>query len=63
MIGIVSYGTYIPKFRIKIDEIARIWNEDANAIKQSLGVFEKSVPDVDEDTATMAVEASREAVA
>lgn len=63
MIGIVSYGTYIPKFRIKVDEIARIWNEDAEAIKQSLGIFEKSVPDVDEDTATMAVEAGREAVA
>ncbi len=63
MIGIVSYGTYIPRFRIRVDEIARIWNEDANAIKQSLGIFEKSVPDVDEDTATMAVEASREALA
>ncbi|MEM0350339.1 MAG: hydroxymethylglutaryl-CoA synthase [Archaeoglobaceae archaeon] len=63
MIGIVSYGTYIPKFRIKVEEIARIWNEDANAIKQNLGVYEKSVPDVDEDTATMAVEASREAIA
>lgn len=63
MIGIVSYGTYIPKFRIKVDEIARIWNEDADAIKQNLGIFEKSVPDVDEDTATMAVEASREALA
>jgi hydroxymethylglutaryl-CoA synthase len=62
MIGIVSYGTYIPKFRIKVEEIARIWNEDANAIKQNLGVFEKAVPDVDEDTATMAVEAGREAI-
>lgn len=62
MIGIVSYGTYIPKFRIKVEEIARIWNEDPNAIKQSLGVLEKSVPDIDEDTATMAVEAGREAI-
>lgn len=62
MIGIVSYGTYIPKFRIKVEEIARIWGEDPEAIKNSLGVSEKSVPDVDEDTATMAVEAAREAL-
>ncbi|MCS7118900.1 MAG: hydroxymethylglutaryl-CoA synthase [Archaeoglobaceae archaeon] len=62
MIGIVSYGTYIPKFRIRVEEIARMWNEDSNAIKQGLGVSEKSVPDIDEDTATMSVEASREAI-
>lgn len=62
MIGIVSYGTYIPKFRIKVEEIARIWGEDPVAIKSGLGVAEKSVPDIDEDTATMAVEAGREAL-
>ncbi|MCQ4152708.1 MAG: hydroxymethylglutaryl-CoA synthase [Archaeoglobales archaeon] len=62
MIGIVSYGTYIPRFRIKVEEIARIWGENPEAIKNSLGVFEKSVPDLDEDTATMAVEAGREAL-
>lgn len=62
MIGIVSYGTYIPKFRIRVEEIARIWGEDPEAIKNSLGVAEKSVPDLDEDTATMAVEAGREAL-
>lgn len=62
MIGIVSYGTYIPKYRIKVEEIARIWNEDPEAIKNGLGVKEKSVPDLDEDTATMAVEAGREAL-
>ena len=62
MIGIVSYGTYIPKYRIKVEEIARIWGENAESIKSGLGVFEKSVPDIDEDTATIAVEASREAL-
>ncbi|MCS7144031.1 MAG: hydroxymethylglutaryl-CoA synthase [Archaeoglobaceae archaeon] len=62
MIGIVSYGTYIPKYRIKVEEIARIWGEDPEAIKSGLGVKEKSVPDFDEDTATMAVEAGREAL-
>lgn len=61
-VGIVSYGTYIPKFRISCDEIARIWGEDVDTIKNGLGVYQKSVPDVDEDTATISVEAAREAI-
>ncbi len=63
MIGIVSYGSYIPKYRIKVEEIARVWGENAESIKKGLGVYEKSVPDMDEDAATIAVEAAREAVA
>ncbi len=61
-IGIVSYGAYIPRYRIKIEEIAKIWGDDPGAIKKGLKVYEKSVPDIDEDTATMAVEAARNAV-
>jgi len=61
-VGIVSYGTYIPIYRIKVEEIARIWGENAEAIKSGLGIYQKSVPDVDEDTATISVEAAREAV-
>ncbi|WP_094227489.1 hydroxymethylglutaryl-CoA synthase [Methanolobus psychrotolerans] len=61
-VGIVSYGAYVPKYRIKIDEIARVWGEDAEILKSGLMVFEKSVPDVDEDAATIAVEAARAAV-
>jgi hydroxymethylglutaryl-CoA synthase len=61
-IGIVSYGAYIPRYRIKIEEIASIWGEDAEAIRKGLKVYEKSVPDIDEDTATIAVEAARNAV-
>jgi hydroxymethylglutaryl-CoA synthase len=61
-VGIVSYGTYIPKFRIKAEEIAKVWGEDADSIKSGLGVLQKSVPDLDEDTATISVEASREAI-
>jgi len=61
-IGIVSYGAYIPRYRIKIEEIAKIWGDDPGAIKNGLKVYEKSVPDIDEDTATMAVEAARNAV-
>ena len=59
MVGIVTYGVYIPRFRIRVAEIARVWGANADDISGGLGVFEKSVPDVDEDTATIAVEAAR----
>ncbi len=62
MVGIVSYGTYVPKYRIRVEEIARIWGENAEVIKGGLGVEMKSVPDYDEDTATIAVECAREAL-
>lgn len=62
MIGLVSYGVYVPLYRIKIEEIARQWGENATSIKSGLLVEEKSVPDLDEDTATIAVEAARAAI-
>jgi hydroxymethylglutaryl-CoA synthase len=62
MVGIVTYGVHIPRFRIKAGEIARVWGANADDITGGLGVFEKSVPDVDEDTATIAVEAARHAL-
>ena len=61
-VGIVSYGAYIPRFRIKTEEIAKVWGDDANSITEGLMVYEKSVPDMDEDTITIAVEAARYAV-
>lgn len=57
-VGIVSYGVYIPKYRIKTSEIAKHWKKDPSTIT-SLGVKEKSVSDWDEDCLTMAVEASK----
>ncbi len=60
--GIVSYGAYIPRYRIRIDEIAKVWGDDANSIMEGLMVYEKSVPDMDEDAITIAVEAARCAV-
>jgi hydroxymethylglutaryl-CoA synthase len=62
MVGIITYGVYIPRYRIKVEEIARIWGANAADISGGLGVFEKSVPDMDEDTATIAVEAARNAL-
>ncbi|HZD44298.1 MAG TPA: hydroxymethylglutaryl-CoA synthase [Methanomicrobiales archaeon] len=62
MVGIMTYGVYIPRFRIRVQEIARVWGANPEDIAGGLGVYEKSVPDVDEDTATIAVEAARSAL-
>lgn len=62
-VGIVGYGACVPKYRIKAEEIARVWGEEGERIKKGLGIQEKSVPDVDEDSATLAVEAARNALA
>ncbi|OGE19788.1 hypothetical protein A2871_02280 [Candidatus Daviesbacteria bacterium RIFCSPHIGHO2_01_FULL_41_23] len=62
MTGIVSYGVYIPKYRIKPSQIAEAWGKEIFDIEKSLGVFEKAVASVDEDTVTMAVEATLNAV-
>lgn len=61
-VGIVSYGAYIPRYRIKIGEIAKVWGADAKSIVDGLLVFEKSLPDMDEDAITIAVEAARYAI-
>jgi hydroxymethylglutaryl-CoA synthase len=61
-LGIVSYGAHIPRYRIKAEEIAKVWGKDGNAISRGLGIYEKSVPSVDQDTATIAVEAIRHAL-
>ena len=62
MAGIVGWGSYIPKYRIKAEEIAAVQNADANAIKVGLGLTEKSVPGKDEDTVTISVHAARDAL-
>jgi hydroxymethylglutaryl-CoA synthase len=61
-IGIVGYGCYVPRFRIKVEEIAKVWQQDAESIKNSLIIEEKSVPDLDEDTITISVEAAKNAL-
>ena len=63
MAGIVGYGVNIPSYRIKVEEIAKVWGDDPNAISRGLIVQEKSVPAPDEDTATISVEAARHALA
>ena len=63
MVGIVGYGTQIPRHRIKVEEIAKIWGTDAPAYKRGMNLFEKSVPAPDEDCATLAVNAAFNALA
>jgi hydroxymethylglutaryl-CoA synthase len=60
--GIVGYGSYIPKYRIKSTTIAQANNQDVNKIKNGLLIEEKSIPGKDEDTATISVQASQNAL-
>jgi hydroxymethylglutaryl-CoA synthase len=62
MAGIVGYGAYIPRNRIKVEEIAKTWGADAPSYKKGLLLQEKSVPGPDQDTITMSVEATRNAL-
>ena len=61
-VGIVGYGAYVPRRRIKVEEIAKVWGADAPSYKKGLMLREKSVPAPDQDTITMSVEAARHAV-
>jgi len=63
MVGILSYATYIPQYRITIDEIASVWGKNPQDIKSSLKIKEKAVAGADEDAATLAVEAAAGALA
>ncbi|MEM4297355.1 MAG: hydroxymethylglutaryl-CoA synthase, partial [Nitrososphaerota archaeon] len=56
--GIVGYGCYIPRYRIRASEIARVWGRS----ETDLPIEEKSVAGQDEDTVTMSAEAARYAI-
>ena len=58
-VGIVGYGAYVPRYRLPGTEISRIWSDGAGTSP----IIEKSVPGLDEDTATMSIEAARNALA
>lgn len=55
--GIVGYGVYIPRFRIKSEEYLKAWGLFA-----ARGIEEKALPGYDEDAVTMAVESSANAL-
>ena len=58
-VGIVSYGAYIPRYRITPAEIGRVWGVDGKAMGKGLLIHQKSVPSPDEDVVTIATEAAR----
>lgn len=58
-VGIVGYGAYVPRYRLPGSEISRVWTEGNSRSP----VREKAVPGLDEDTATMSIEAARNALA
>ncbi len=62
MIGIVSYGVYIPKYRIRVADIARAQKKDPVEITAGLRVEEKAVACPDEDAATLSCEAGLQAL-
>lgn len=58
-VGIVGYGAYVPRYRLPAREVARVWTAGAGG----LPIKEKSVAGLDEDVATMSIEAARNALA
>ncbi|MGD2157320.1 MAG: hydroxymethylglutaryl-CoA synthase [Anaerolineales bacterium] len=57
-VGIVGYGSYVPRYRLPASEVSRIWTGGAAGSP----VEEKSVPGLDEDVVTMSIEAARNAL-
>lgn len=57
-VGIVGYGAYVPRYRIRAAEIARVWG----AGEGGLPIEEKAVPGLDEDVISMSIEAARNAL-
>jgi hydroxymethylglutaryl-CoA synthase len=58
-VGIIGYGAYVPRYRLPAREVARVWTGGRGA----LPIKEKAVPGLDEDVATMSIEAARNAMA
>jgi len=57
-VGIAGYGAYVPRYRLPAREVARIWTDGQGG----LPIKEKAVPGLDEDVATMSIEAARNAI-
>ena len=61
--GIVSYGAYVPRYRILPETIGNVWGTDGKAMGKGLYINQKSVPSPDEDVVTIATEAARNMMA
>jgi hydroxymethylglutaryl-CoA synthase len=58
-VGIAGYGAYVPRLRMLTEDIAEVWRPKGAAKPP---VPEKGTPGLDEDSATMAIEAARNAL-
>jgi len=63
MAGVVSYGGYVPRYRIRPKDIGAVWGSDGEAMGRALNIKSKSVPGPDEDVITISVEAARACMA
>jgi len=59
--GIVGWGAYVPRYRLKAEEIVRIWGFE-ETIPKGLFIIEKAVGGSDEDAVTIGWEAARNAL-
>jgi hydroxymethylglutaryl-CoA synthase len=59
--GVVGWGAYVPRYRIKMEEIARVWGWEPS-VPKGLGVVEKAIAGPDEDSLTMGYEAALNAI-
>ena len=57
-VGIAGYGAYIPRYRLPAKEVSEMWTDGT----AEPPIEEKAVPGLDEDTATIAIEAARNAL-
>jgi hydroxymethylglutaryl-CoA synthase len=59
-VGIAGYGAYVPRYRVSGAQISRMWIGEESFTPPAR---EKAVPGLDEDVATMSIEAARNALA
>ncbi|MDD1775919.1 MAG: hydroxymethylglutaryl-CoA synthase [Candidatus Methanomethylicus sp.] len=59
---IAGWGSYIPMYRVAVEEIAKVWGKSAKHFREELLIDEKAVAGQDEDVATIAVEAAKNAL-
>ncbi len=61
--GIIGYGSYVPLYRVPIEEVAKTVKGNPAGMKKGTGVCEKAIPNYDQDAITMGVDASHRALA
>lgn len=60
-VGITSYGAYLPQWKLLTSELECVNRKKRGSVSGSLGVKQKTVPALDEDTVTISTEAAAQA--